>query len=240
MPVRNKDYKGLITLTLVYDTTQAIHSPAFGHAPGDITTFTEDILTGYFEPRPISAKLLPMPSIPELSVASVTPVAPATPLTPIAPTTPLTPVPGDPVMIGKPPGLSSVVALDEPTSETDTFCFLSPTQGQSISLSGLKDQTIEVVFQLFSGGPGTCPFSGTTPLRDKTARLSLAKFDSAGKFMAAQPIVDKEEAGKFHWYAPAGINEYDLSTVGLQTGQYTITVTSSKFSPPQSVTFTLN
>jgi len=47
VPVKNTDYKGLITLTLSYLTSQAVHSPAFGHAPGDITTFTEDILTSY-------------------------------------------------------------------------------------------------------------------------------------------------------------------------------------------------
>jgi len=52
VPVKNKDYKGLITLTLTYNTspTFIIHNPAFGHAPGDITTFTEDILTIYSEP----------------------------------------------------------------------------------------------------------------------------------------------------------------------------------------------
>ena len=47
IPVKNKDYKGLITLTLSYDTSQTVHNPAFGHAPGDIATFTEDILTSY-------------------------------------------------------------------------------------------------------------------------------------------------------------------------------------------------
>ena len=47
VPVKNKDYKGLITLTLSYDTSQTVHNPAFGHAPGDIATFTEDILTSY-------------------------------------------------------------------------------------------------------------------------------------------------------------------------------------------------
>ena len=47
VPVKGTDYKGLINLTLSYLTLQAILDPAFGHAPGDITTFTEDILTGY-------------------------------------------------------------------------------------------------------------------------------------------------------------------------------------------------
>jgi len=49
VPVKNQDYKGLITLTLSYvnSSSQTIRNPAFGHAPGDITTFTEDILTNY-------------------------------------------------------------------------------------------------------------------------------------------------------------------------------------------------
>ena len=49
VPIKNKDYRGLITLTLSYDTSQTVHRPAFGHAPGEITTFTEDILTAYSE-----------------------------------------------------------------------------------------------------------------------------------------------------------------------------------------------
>ena len=38
VPVKNKNYKGLITLTLSYDSPGTAHNPAFGHAPGDITT----------------------------------------------------------------------------------------------------------------------------------------------------------------------------------------------------------
>jgi hypothetical protein len=49
VPVKNVDYKGLITLSLSYDSDQAIHIPAFGHAPGDNATaiYTENILTSY-------------------------------------------------------------------------------------------------------------------------------------------------------------------------------------------------
>lgn len=50
VPVKGMDYKGLITLELSYFTCQTVHNPAFAHAPGDNTTFTEDILTSYFEP----------------------------------------------------------------------------------------------------------------------------------------------------------------------------------------------
>jgi len=61
VPVKNTDYKGLITLTLSYinNTSFSVHTPAFGHAPGDITTFTENILTSY------SAN--PIPSDPTMS-----------------------------------------------------------------------------------------------------------------------------------------------------------------------------
>src|SRR5437667_4628184 len=49
VPVKNTDYKGLITLTLSYLNSQPIHNPAFGHATGDNATavYSEDILTSY-------------------------------------------------------------------------------------------------------------------------------------------------------------------------------------------------
>jgi hypothetical protein len=49
VPVKNVDYKRLITLTLSYLTFQTVHTPAFGHAPGDNATavYNEDILTAY-------------------------------------------------------------------------------------------------------------------------------------------------------------------------------------------------
>ncbi len=50
---------------------------------------------------------------------------------------------------------------------------------------------------------------------------------------------DKEEANKFHWDNKSGLNELDLSTVGLAPGHYTITVYSSK-SSPHSVDIVLN
>jgi len=55
VPVKNVDYKGLITLTLSYNTNQTIHTPAFGHAPGDNVgaIYTENILTNYSNVGPI-------------------------------------------------------------------------------------------------------------------------------------------------------------------------------------------
>ena len=49
VPVKGHDYRGLITLTLSYLTFQAVHTPAFLHAPGDNAgaVYTEDILTSY-------------------------------------------------------------------------------------------------------------------------------------------------------------------------------------------------
>jgi len=50
VPVQGTDYRGLITLTLSYLTSSSVNSPAFLHAPGASTVYTEDILTSYFEP----------------------------------------------------------------------------------------------------------------------------------------------------------------------------------------------
>jgi len=52
VPVKDVDYKGLISLTLNYNSFQTVHIPAFGHAPGDNATdvFSEDILTFYVDP----------------------------------------------------------------------------------------------------------------------------------------------------------------------------------------------
>jgi hypothetical protein len=186
VPVKNTDYKRLITLTLSYDTLQTVHNPAFGHAPGDIATFTEDILTNYFEPVFID----------------------------------------DPTMGGKTPGLSSVVALDEPLTENnDSFCFVSPQENQTFAVG----RKIEVEFRLTNGAD--C-HSGT-PLRDKTARFSLATTDSSGNVVFPR-LRNKEGGNKFHFDHKDGVNEFDLSTKGLTPGTYTITVFSSKFSP-QSV-----
>jgi len=194
VPVKNKDYKGLITLTLSYFTAQTINTPAFGHAPGDNATavYSEDILTSY----------------------STFPVV------------------SDPTMGGKLPGLSSVVALDEPLTENDMYCWVSPPiEGQTYTVG----QEIEVSFRLFPSG--TCLANPGTPIRDKTARLSLSTTDTNGN-VVFPPLRNKEEGNKFHWNNQDGVNEFDLSTEGLAPGFYTITVFGSKFSP-QSVDITL-
>jgi hypothetical protein len=52
VPVKGVDFRGLVTLTLSYNSSQSVHIPAFAHAPGvnsDSTTFSEDILTSYVD-----------------------------------------------------------------------------------------------------------------------------------------------------------------------------------------------
>jgi hypothetical protein len=194
-PRKNIDYTGLIDVTLsyFYSSEDQSFSPAFGHAPGASTTFSEDILTSFSTP-PVSD-------------------------------------PGG-TMKGKTPGLSSLAALKKP-NDNDTICFVSPTQLQTISASQVDE--IDVAFRLFSGG--SC--SGT-PLRDKTAHLTLALTDSSGNFISSVTVKDKEDGGnKFHWEPDERVNELDLSTEGLATGNYyTITVISDK-AGPKSVTFKL-
>ena len=186
VPVKNIDYKGLINLELSYSTCQPVHTPAFAHAPGDSTTFTEDILTSYFEPVP------------------------------------------DPTMDGSTPGLSSVAAADELLTDNgnDTLCSLTLTPTNNPS--GQKSE-IEVALKIVSGSD--CSLPG---LRDKTARLSVST-GSGGNF--SFPALKNVEGNKFHWDNKNGLNEYDISTEGLVSGQtYTVTVFSSKVSP-QSRTF---
>jgi hypothetical protein len=192
VPVKNQDYKRMITLTLTYEFFGTVHNPAFGHAPGDNATavYSEDILTSYSQPI------------------------------------------SDPTMGGTLPGLSSVVAFDELLTENDTICIRSPQAFQIISAALTKE--IEVTFQLYAGS--SC--SGT-PMRDKTARFSLSTIDPTTSNVVFPPLRDKEEGNKFHWDNKDGLNEFDLSTVGLPTNRtYTITVFSSKASP-QSVSFFL-
>jgi hypothetical protein len=186
VPVRNTDYKGLITLILSYFTFQTIHDPAFGHAPGDVTTFTEDILTGY--------SIFPTGCGPSC----------------------------DPTMDGTTPGLSGVVPLDKPFVESgDTFCGLTVTPTNN--LSGQKSEE-EVTLVIASG---TCSGPG---IRDKTARLSVS--DSNGNV-----VLKNVEGNKFHWDNKNRLNEYDISTEGLVSGQtYTVTVFSGKVSP-ETATF---
>lgn len=188
VPVRKIDYRGLIRLTLSYFTSQTAHDPAFGHAPGDSTSFTEDILTSY----------------------SIFPCSEC-----------------DPTMDGDTPGLSSVIALDKPLSGTDTFCFVSPHDGDTFPAG----KEIEVAFQLFPSG--SCPSGSGTPIRDKTARLSLSTTDSSGNVIFRR-LRNKEEGNRFHFDHEDGVNEADLSTHRLAPGSYTITIWGSKFSP-QSV-----
>ena len=192
VPVKNTDYKGLITLTLSYDANQTVHNPAFGHAPGDFATatFTEDILTSY------SVQGLP-----------------------------------DPTMGGKLPDLSSVVAFDEPFTGPATFCSLTvnPTNNSSEQ----KPQE-EVTLKIASTSGGCSP--GVPGIRDKTARLSVSTRDNDGNVVF--PPLNNVEGNKFHWASKPGLNEYDISTDTLTSGQtYTVTVFSSKISP-QSTTFT--
>lgn len=190
VPVKGTDYKGLITLELTYSTCQTVHNPAFAHAPGDSTTFTEDILTSYYEPVVIP----------------------------------------DPTMDGSTPGLSSVAAADEPLADNgnDTFCSLTLTQTNNPS--GNKPEE-EVTLKIVSGSD--CNAKG---IRDKTARLSVVATDSFGNFSNFVALKNVE-ANKFHWDNKNGLNEFDISTDGLVSGQtYTVTVFSSKISP-QSTTF---
>jgi hypothetical protein len=198
VPVKNTDYKGLITLTLSYLTVQTVHLPAFGHAPGDITTFTENILTSY----------------------STEPSA------------------SDPTMGGKTPGLSSVIALDEPLADNgnDTFCgpatagtVFVPALNFTTNPQGQKSQ-LEVTFKVVNGA--NCSATGA---RDKTASLSVGATDSGGNLFF--PPLRNVEGNKFHWDNKNALNEYDISLDGLVSGQtYFVTVFSSKFSP-QTVTF---
>jgi hypothetical protein len=47
LPKKGQDYQGLITLTLIYNSSDPALDPAFGHAPGESIIFSEDILTSY-------------------------------------------------------------------------------------------------------------------------------------------------------------------------------------------------
>ena len=194
VPVKNKDYKRMISLTLSYlsdPLVHPVHTPAFGHAPGDNSSavYNEDILTAYSSSPP----------------------------------------PGDPTMKGTVPGLSTVAAFDEPFTETgDSPCSLSIQPTQPVA-----GQEIEIQYRLTNNG--NC----TTGIRDKTARFSLAVTDPTTlDFISFPALQDMEEGNKFHWDYKSTTNEFDLSTVGLQPGHYTITVFSSKVTP-QDVSFDL-
>jgi hypothetical protein len=192
VPQKNTDYKGLISVTLSYDVLQTlVHTPAFGHAAGDGTVVTVNILTAYSNDCGPACE--------------------------------------DPTMHGKIPTPSSLVALDEPlTSNSNTGCPLSLA---STNVPSSQKPQIEVTLKEVSGS--NCSATG---LRDKTAILSVSTEDNNGNVIF--PALSNVEGNKFHWDAKDGLNEYDISTDGLVSGQsYTITVFSSQV-PPLFTTFT--
>jgi len=178
VPVKNVDYGPPIKLTLSYFSSDQPNNPAFGHAPGESTTFSEDILTDYFKPPLV-----------------------------------------DDTMDGSTPSLSSVIALNQPLEENDTFCWVSPSNGQTFRVG----DEVEVAFQLFASG--SCPNSGTS-IRDNKAKLSLA--NASGAF---QPVHSDEGGKNFHFDNHDKVNEREFNTQGLAPGDYFITVRSTKFSP---------
>jgi hypothetical protein len=198
VPVKNTNYKGLITLTLSYinSSSQTVLNPAFGHAPGDNATavYSEDILTAYS-------------SLPAFS---------------------------DPTMSGKTPSLSSVAALYEPFAESDTFCNFQAAAvvGNSVQ----KGEDGEIAFRVNAGSSSSCAPTGG--IRDKTARFTVWTIDSSNNIVFPTLTV-KLEGNKFHWDSKNGLNELDLSTAGLASGKYYVTVTSTKFAP-QDTSFCVN
>ncbi len=135
----------------------------------------------------------------------------------------------DPTMCGDVPGLSSIAAADEPfSSPGNTSCplTLTPTNVPS----GQKPQ-IEIIFKIVGSG-SSCSGTG---VRDKTAKLYVSTLDSSGRSF---PALKNVEGNKFHWVPRDALNEYDISTETLVTGQmYTVTVISELVSP-QSANFT--
>lgn len=186
VPVKGTDYKGLISLTLSYFVANSftVQTPAFGHAAGDVTTFTVNILDAYSD----------LPVCPEC----------------------------DPTMHGKIPGPSSLIALNEPSTSSNTACPLTLTTTNVAS--GQKPQ-VEVTLKEVGGSD--CTVKG---LRDKTASLSVSTLDSNGNF-SSFPVLKNVEGNKFHWDGKNGLNEYDISTDGLADGTYEVTVFSSQISP---------
>ena len=191
VPVKGTDYLGLIKLELSYfiSATYIVQNPAFAHAPGDATTFTEDILTN-FSPSTICGTY------------------------------------GcDPTMDGDTPGLSSVAAANEPLTDNGTDKFCSLTLTPTNNASGQKPE-IEVALKIVSGSD--CSATG---LRDKTARLSVSTDSSSGIFSGFAALKNVQ-GNRFHWDNKNGLNEYDISTDGLVSGQtYKVAVYSSKVSP---------
>ena len=189
VPVKDVDYKGLISLVLVYATDQTINTPAFGHAPGDNSSaeYSENILTFYSDP-----------------------------------TAPSCPTCDDPGMGGKTPGLSAVAALDIPILNPENVCNLTVTPVKS---SSGQNPLVEVSFQLFAAG------CAGTPLKDKTATLSVASVDSLGNFLSFASLVNGGDSNKFHWDGQGHSNIQDVNTKGLPDGRYAVTIISNNFSP---------
>jgi len=197
VPVRGVDYRGLITVTLTYDSpSYTPHIPAFGHAPGDNAgdVFSEDILTLYVDTDAPSSTT------------------------------------EDPThMGGTTPGISSFAALDKPfanSAQGDIVCPYLTAMPQNTT-SG-KNPIIEVTFKLVSAG-GSCTTS--TPLRDKTATLSVGSVDTNGNLVFAS-LVNGGDSNKFHFDNKNGVNVQDINTNGLVPGtKYYVTVMSQVFSP---------
>ncbi|MFY9584095.1 MAG: hypothetical protein WAR21_06355 [Candidatus Acidiferrales bacterium] len=138
----------------------------------------------------------------------------------------------DPTMQGNSDGLSSAAAIKELLTETDSFCWVSPSSGQTFQVG----QEVEVEFRLFPNNLG-CTSNPGTPIRDKDARMSVATFDNTG--LVFVPVRGDEGGNRhFHFEHDEGVNEREFETEGLAPGTYIITVFSNKFSP-QTRTFRL-
>jgi hypothetical protein len=132
------------------------------------------------------------------------------------------PPPEDDTMDSDPvPGLSDVIALNKPLEENDTYCRVSPQDGQ---IFGGEHEEIEVAFRLFASGP--CIGNPGRPLRDRDARLSLVKRLDSGEVVFQHVRVEH-----FHFDQREGINEAEIETEDLTPGTYFITVRSDEFSP---------
>jgi hypothetical protein len=137
-----------------------------------------------------------------------------------------------PAMGGTTPGISSFAALDKPFAQPpgDTVC-PSLTAVPQTSSSG-QNPVVEVSFKLVASNCNTDP-----PLRDKTATLSVASFDTNGNLVFAA-LVNGGASNKFHFDNKNGVNVQDINTNKLPSGSYFVTVTSTLFSPV-TTTFTI-
>jgi hypothetical protein len=186
VPVKNVDYKPPIKLELTYFSSDSPNDPAFGHAPGESTTFSEDILEDYIKPLLV-----------------------------------------DDTMDGSTPSLSSVIALNKPLEQKDTFCWISPNDSQVFKVGA----EVEVTFKLFPSG--LCVNNSGESIRDHFARLSLARVDVQGQVLAVVTVRSDDGGKHFQFDNADKVNEREIDTEGLTPGFYVITVRSTKF-PPQS------